>query len=346
MKKLAISTFLCLSLSCTLVAQEGIIYEVEPTVGYNSFDSASKMESDITYGIRATAYMNEFYGYRIGYERADDIKYDVPITTPDSKKRTDMQRISTALLISGEEEYNVIPYLFAGLGYEFLSNETNSDVSQAYIDGGLGFKYMFLNNLNMNIEAKILKKFDTSDMDFGVNFGFGYMLGGSLSSDKYESDDFNDVLKNKHSENSTLEDVKKKGIETTELSENELNTVSEKKAENVINNAKVIKESISKVSQVEIIEDDFKRVKDEPFIIKNNSDKQYYVQMAAWFKGVYKKLPATLEKNGYDYEIKDVIRKNQDAKIVIIGPYANYTEAKTARIDLIKIRNDAFVTKI
>ncbi len=194
MKKLTMFTLL--SLSCSLFAQNEVLYEIEPVIGYNSFDSGSKMESDFTYGVRATAYMNELYGYRVAYERADDVKFDVLPTA--SKKRTDLHRLSADLLINGQEEYKVIPYLQLGLGYEILGTETQHDVSQAYVSGGIGFKYMFIDRVNMNIETKLLKKFDTSDMDFALSFGIGYMLGGTLAIPEYdEPDDFKDTLKSK-----------------------------------------------------------------------------------------------------------------------------------------------------
>ncbi len=176
MKKFVLYTFL--SLFTALNAQDVAQYEISPTIGYNNFDDSSKMQSKVMYGIRATAYTNEYYGYQLSYEIADNVRYST------LSKNTNMHRFSGQIIINGEEEYKVLPYIILGGGYELLSNETTHDVSQGFIDGGIGFRYLMKKNISINIEGKVLKKFDTNDMDYTMNFGVGYMFGSTLKSPK------------------------------------------------------------------------------------------------------------------------------------------------------------------
>ncbi len=176
MKKFVLYTFL--SLSTVLNAQDLPQYEISSTIGYNNFDGSSKMESKVMYGIRATAYTNEYYGYQLSYDIADSVRYS------DSPENTNMHRFSGQIIINGEEEYKVLPYIMLGGGYELLSNETTHDVSQGFIDGGIGFRYLMREDISVNIEGKVLRKFDTDDIDYTMNVGVGYMFGAVLKSPK------------------------------------------------------------------------------------------------------------------------------------------------------------------
>jgi len=320
MKKFALLTIL--SLSSLLSAQEVVKYEIEPTIGYNTFDSSSKMESTFLYGIRGTIYPNSYYGYRVSYERSDDLHYDSTST----KKTTDLQRLSGQILINGEEEYNVIPYILIGGGYEILSDETKHDVSQAYVEGGIGFKYHMQNSIIFDLEAKALKKFDTDDIDYMVNFGLGYLFDPSKT-----------VYKRP---------------EVSVLDEKPI-IVKPKKAV-VKKNPQVIK-PIPVKSKVETLytfnEDNTHKKelkKDLPTTSKidNYSNLNYYVQMEVWYKTENEKLLSKLESAGYNFDIKDANRLNKDVQLLLVGPYTTAKDAKRAWKKLRKIKKDAFIIKM
>lgn len=325
MKKIALYTFL--SFSSVLIAQDVIKYEIEPTISYNSFDSSSKMESTFMYGIRGTIYQNSYYGYRLSYERADDVHYDNTST----KKTTDLQRISGQIIVNGEEEYNVIPYILLGGGYEILSNETTHDVSQGYVEGGIGFKYHMNNDLIFDLETRALKKFDTDDIDYLVSFGLGYLFDPTIVKPKvYQPGILEELPK-----------VKNKVLLTPEIDTKELiqpivvaddisatYTFNEEQDQN-------IPETIAPIiSTPEIIQH-------EQFI-----EKQYYVQMAACFKKHDNKLINKLEGKGYQLYIKDAIRHEKDTQLILVGPFESSKSAKRSLRDLKKIKKDAFITKI
>jgi cell division septation protein DedD len=319
MKKFALLTIL--SLSSLLSAQEVIKYEIEPTIGYNSFDGNSYMESTFLYGIRGTIHPNSYYGYRLSYERSDDLHYDSTST----KKTTDLQRLSGQILINGEKEYNVIPYILVGGGYEILSDETKHDVSQAYVEGGIGFKYHMQNNLIFDLEAKALKKFDTDDIDYMVNFGLGYMFHPSLN-----------VYKSRQA--SVLDEkpvtIKPKSAAVKKKSQI-IKPIPVKKE---IETLYTFKEEVQKKKSKKILSVTSK---------KNNSTySNYYVQMAVWYKKENERLLSKLENAGYLFEIRDAKRLNKDVQLVLVGPYKNSRDAKKAYKKLRKIKKDAFITKM
>jgi len=315
MKKFALYTFL--SLSSLLVAGDVIKYEIQPTIGYNSFDNSSEMESAFMYGIRGTIYPNSYYGYRLSYERSDNVHYDQ--STQSAEKTTDVQRISGQILISGEEEYQVIPYILLGVGYEMLSDEIRNDVSQGYVEGGIGFKYHMKNDLIFDLEAKAMKKFDTDDLDYMVNFGLGYLFDPTMRKPElYQPGALSEIPK-----------VHKEVLVTPVVVPDEIDT---KYAFNEVQNSPEI--SIPVISSPTMAHYD------------QLVEKQYYVQVATWFNAEDNKLLDRLEHRGFTYDIENAVRLGRDAQIVKVGPYEHYNAAKLALKDLKKIKKDAFITKI
>ncbi len=70
------------------------------------------------------------------------------------------------------DEYYVDPYLFAGVGYEFVSGERKGFGDKLFLQGGLGIKYPITNMLNLVTEFKALQIFDTSRNDEKNEFAF------------------------------------------------------------------------------------------------------------------------------------------------------------------------------
>jgi cell division septation protein DedD len=318
MKKFALLTIL--SLSSLLSAQEVIKYEIEPTIGYNSFDGNSYMESTFLYGIRGTVNPNRYYGYRLSYQRSDDIHYD----DKSPKKTTDLQRVSGQILINGEKEYNIIPYILVGGGYEILSDEIKNDVSQAYVEGGIGFKYHMHNNVIFDIEATAMKKFDTDDIDYMVNFGLGYLFDPSRKVYKPIPAITQKPLKVKP---------------TTPVAKNKPVTIKPIPVKNDIETLYTFKEE--------------KVLKKKPKkVLAINSKKStatgsnYYIQMDIWYKKENERLLSKLESAGYLFEIRDAKRLKKDVQLVLVGPYKNSRDAKKAYKKLRKIKKDAFITKM
>ena len=150
----------------------GYHVQVTPVVGKNFSDSSSKMfNSDAMYGIRATYFPVPLYGWQIGYERADDIAYEGTQTT------TSLQRLYLNLVVDGEEEMHITPYLLLGGGYEDLGTNIEGEPDQSFVQAGIGFRYGLNRYLNLMIEGRALYKFKMEDIDYVANAGLGVMLG-------------------------------------------------------------------------------------------------------------------------------------------------------------------------
>ncbi len=328
MKKLIVSTLL--SLSCAVALQAEMSYEITPVVGYNSFDSDSSMSDDIVYGIRGAIHMNSLYGYRLGYIRADDVKYS-PIVS--GKKITNMQRIEADLLVAGEEEYNVVPYFLLGAGYEMLSVQTSKDVSQGFFNGGIGFKYLVTSTVNATLEAKALKKFDTSDLDYMVTFGFGYTFGqrGYTPEVEEEVRVFDKELQSLNDDKNSI------GLQNVDIA-----TMDQDNVGSVDIASYESKDSPTfETKEVPTFEESFKRV-------SADETAGYYIQMIALFneKSDENIVLNSLQSKGYTGIQKDVSIGSKDATIVLVGPYESTQSAHKELTNLKKIKDDAFITKL
>jgi hypothetical protein len=357
MKKFALYTFL--SLSTVLSAQDVTTYEVTPTIGYNTFDSSSKMKSSFMYGIRATMHTNSYYGYRLSYERAGDIHYD---TNKDNKKTTDLQRISGQILINGEEEYQVIPYLIFGGGYEILSDEISNDVSQGYAEGGVGFKYHMKNDLIFDLEGKVLKKFDTDDIDYMITFGLGYLFDPTVKKPELYTPgvlEARPIVKETPIVKNEIEIVSqvpvKDKIEVIKKVpvKNNMEVIPQVPAKSFIKPITSIITTPTVAAKYTFNEEQFQQSAEiiKPTVTTKQTtqeyvfDNQYFVQIAAWFNAEDKRLLTKLEKAGFSYDIENTVRHGRDTKLVKVGPYEHISDAKSALKKLKKIKRDAFITK-
>jgi len=325
MKKIAIT--LSLLAITSLVASDDIRTEIALTAGYNKFDSASIMENASVFGIRGTMYENEVnkYGLQVGYEGATGVKFT------DSSEQTDLHRIFTHLVVDGEEEYRVVPYLFLGGGYEFLSEEIKGEPSQGFIDLGLGFKYFFDNNVKALLETRAIGKFDTRDLGFNVNVGLGYAFGGKqhttlepiMALGSKES-----MPKPTTAPKTAINIIKVPMAQTTNPMDKLTAMVNEIDA-----STPTPSHTTSTVSETASTYDK----------TTNVASGSYYVQMAALNITSTEPLVNRLHNKGYD---NTVVHQRDNTQLVLVGPYVDSTEAKDALHDLKAMKHDAFITKM
>ncbi len=147
-------------------------YQTTLYLGQNSFDSSSTLDkSKIVYGIRGTKYIDSWQGVQLGYERMDTVAAE------NHTSYIDLQRIYSNLVLDGIiEDYDILPYLLLGVGYESLSKESSNEVNQIFGQVGVGFKYSINSYLNVALEFRALKKARTDDLDLISTLGFSLML--------------------------------------------------------------------------------------------------------------------------------------------------------------------------
>ncbi len=325
-------TIIALSLIAitSLVASEAFKTEVALTAGYNKFDSASKMENASLFGIRATVYENEvnMYGLQVGYEGSMGIEYNKEVT------KTDLHRFFTHLVVDGEEEYDVTPYLFLGLGYEYLSDEIKGEPSQGFIDFGLGFKYFIDKNFNILLETRAVGKFDTRDLDLTTNLGLGYRFGG-----KYSAKIKPIIALDEHKRNvDTL-------TSATKIHVVDIPSVKESTIPSYQYPEEVSDIAIEKGEKVSTYHDNTPTMTTPTVSYKEEvlvSD-GYYVQMAAYKSTPTQALIDTLTENGYS---NTLVYPRGDTTLVLVGPFVDREEAIRMQSALRSIRRDAFIYKM
>jgi OOP family OmpA-OmpF porin len=79
-----------------------------------------------------------------------------------------------------ESNYLLTPYLFAGAGYEHVTDARPNFDSQFYLDGGIGVRYPLPNEINLVTEFKgmhMLKTNSNQDAEFAFYIGIGMPFG-------------------------------------------------------------------------------------------------------------------------------------------------------------------------
>jgi len=364
MKKIVITLSLA---AATMLVASDMRTEIAVTAGHNKFDTSSKMENAGLYGARVTLYETEVnkYGFQLGYDGIKDLKYE---KNTDNKIETNLHRFYGHLVIDGEQEYRVTPYLYMGGGYEYLSEEIKGERSQGFADLGLGFKYYPTAGISLLLEFGALGKFDTHDVDYNAKVGLGYTFGSPYE----EKQEVIDVLdtENKMPELNSIP-VKRNYMDKTEVKEslpqvtpflepeNDTAVVEDKidTQEGVIDStlemieeapveAPVTKKSAPTTSAEEVTV--FKTYSKDTMVISDKPEqtvaknyKDFYVQMAAYDRSSTKPILNTLSSNGYE---NTSVKKRGKTKLVLVGPYATFGDASMARGALLSIADDAFIT--
>ncbi len=315
---------LALMTAASLFASDTLRSEMAVTLGYNKFDDASKMENATLFGLRGTVYENEVnkYGLQLGYEGSYGVAYEK------MGKETDVHRFYANMVVDGEEEYNVTPYLFLGGGYELLSDEIKGEPSQGFVDLGLGFKYYLNNMFNLLFEMRALGKFDTRDLGLSATVGLGYMYGGkhqkmvapivALDTPKIETTS-----------------VKEPPVAATKINIVRLSSPQMGENESTIA-ASEVNEDVAPLEEVVFLED---QVAKKPASPKTG----YYVQMAALEKTSALPLIDRIKRGGYE----NVVTESKGVMtLVLVGPYEDGKLARLAQRALKSIRDDAFIKRV
>ena len=313
-------------LATTLFATDAMRSEVDLTLGYNKFDSASILENATLFGIRGTIYENEVnkYGLQVGYEGTAGIAYEKMYP----KKETDLHRFLTHLVIDGEEEYHVTPYLFLGGGYEYLSDEIKGEPSQGFVDLGIGFKYHLNDLFKILLETRAIGKVDTRDLGLNATLGIGYIYGMGYQPklEPIRALDKEDVSE-KIVPQTVIKEIKVPMKQTT----NQLDELA------VVVNENEIDDKVMAVAEVDL-----------PSIKKGYSEDalfagDYYVQMAALEKTPTQPLVDQLADHGFD---NTLVYPRGDINLVLVGPFEEKSEAIKAQRVLKSIRSDAFIYRV
>ncbi len=152
-------------------------YHLNVHTGLNVFDDESHLENGSLIGASATFYERETesYALQLGYERLSGINYEGIILD------TDIDRYYINMIVDGDEELSITPYILLGGGYEHISRiyeEYTKTKSQGFLNAGLGFKYRLNDYFNITLEARAMGMLDSESVDYVSKLGLDFMFGG------------------------------------------------------------------------------------------------------------------------------------------------------------------------
>ncbi len=347
MKKISFLILFALGMTQLQAEQEPpFTYHLGVHFGQNFADSNSKMRDNALYGIRGTVMLTPFYGLVLGYDRLDSIDLK------DTSGTTDVQRLYGLIEVDGKEQYHVVPYITFGAGYEILSNDVivsghKYDVSQAYLTGGLGFRYNFIPEMSLFIEGNALWKTDTTDVDYTALAGVVYHFNATTCDNTYVTE----RLKERPQERTTLHvgainavsgwgkrfPVQKAAFRKSPFTRKRVQkdmpvTIPDRMVRPV-----VISEAQQKVSHHAVAKKNHTK--------RTNYHSGYYVALGAFKtkKGLHNFL-RKLDMKQVPYILKD--NRHKQLTYVLAGVYPSAQNARKALVKLKKIQHDAYVTRL
>jgi hypothetical protein len=226
----------------------------------------------------------------------------------------------------------LMPYIFAGFGYENVRHESYNLESGGFFDTGAGLKYQLNSDINLITEARALKKFDNSDLDITTALGLGFVFGAT------------------HAE--SIESV-------------ELDTSIEPKPD-VIPSIIPADAPIASITETEIPysydnDKDYENLDVVPIdeINRKNSyhsndanlqdtEPAYYIQIAALFSNnsTDSSYIQKLDEQGLNPQLKETTVRGKPVKLLLAGPYSSKAKAKADLSRAKQIEKGAFIKKI
>ncbi len=303
---------------------------VELTAGVNKFDDDSRLSKSNTtfYGLRGTIYdsvVNK-YGFQLAYEGAYGVDYK-NLTDEDKANESDVHRILANLVIDGNEDYKITPYLFLGAGYEYLSDEIKGEVSQGIADLGLGFRYNMDYGFSASLEGKGIGKFDSNDFDYTIGIVLGYNFVDHIT--KQPDNDSKDTPLIKKEDVTMRVQANPRDIINRDIMDE---SAVEKTPEVVINEVTIEPQTSAIYSEDSI----------EPVTI----DQSYYIQVAAYKTQDPQPTARRVKALGFD----NVNVEQKDSSIgllnvVLVGPYSSRGDAIRDLRKIKRVDRKAYVIK-
>ena len=235
-----------------------------------------------------------------------------------STQKTDIDRF----YINGVKEFHqldkhFIPYAFAGLGYENVNDKNLGIKSQGFFNAGGGLKYALSDRFRIVSEAKAIKKFRDNDLDIVATVGLGILFG-------------------KHTIQNDIEpNTPKLTVEPKVKTTNEPIKEEKTKEQTKVINPVIIDEEEQEVKPVKIAQES-----------SINSDKAYYIQLAfVTQESSLDNYIQKLDQIDLDFTIKEEQAHKLTGNAILVGPFANYEDAKEHIRSVKKIEKGAFIRK-
>jgi len=228
------------------------------------------------------------------------------------------------------DDKKLMPYIFAGFGYENVRHESHNLESGGFFNTGAGLKYQINKDVNLITEARALKKFDNGDLDITTALGLGFMFGATATKD-VESTELDSKIEPKP-------DVIPSIIPATPIA-------------SITETDKPYSYDDKNYDNFDVVPiDELNRKNSLSTTVINNQDIEpaYYIQIAALFKNssTDSSYFHKLDDLGLNHQIKETTVRGKPVKLLLAGPYNSKAEAKADLNLARKIEKGAFIKKI
>lgn len=171
MKIISTSVALTTLLATSIFASANNKYEITPHVGNNwNQNNIFKNKYEQSYGISFGKRVFDNTIFEFDYERMESGKYDV------GSDGTSRSRYSINAILENSDYKVIIPYIFAGVGYEYVGNRQNGIESGKIANIGVGLRYVLDDNFHLKLSAKEVLN-ENSRADFVATLGFSVPFG-------------------------------------------------------------------------------------------------------------------------------------------------------------------------
>ncbi len=254
-------------------------------------------------------------------------------------RSTDVDRFYiNALKEVHRDNTRIIPFFFAGLGYEHVNDKNLGIDSQGFFNAGGGLKYKLDDKFRLVSEAKAIRKFKDSDIDIVAMLGVGMLFGQHeqkpLSPQAPVSTNLEPKPQQQDLSLVLLDAQPQPKPETKPAAITEIRPVVTAPAVPTPSVKTIIAEQntppVPETAPAPVIEDD-----------------AYYIQIAiVTTEQSMQEYLDRLRKSGLPYTTKSVKIKNKEGHRILAGPYISRTEAAEDLKRVKKIERDAFIRQI
>ncbi len=221
-------------------------------------------------------------------------------------EKTDIERYYINGLHEIHNGSRLIPFVFAGFGYEQVNTKRAGYDSGGFFNAGGGLKYKVSDRFALVSEAKAIKKFDDGDLDISAMLGLGLYFGGAKAVKR---------------EPTVIEHLSKTKIEPALPPAPTVTVVEVPKMDE---KERAVAAPLHRSAYYIQVAAAFKTH-------LQNDCKHYLHQIT---------------DAGLPYRIKKTTLKGKPVELLLVGPYRSRKEAKTDLPKLRKIDKGAFIKKI
>ena len=277
-----------------------------------SDNDTSVQDKKLYYGVRADLYFHEKGALQVGFETSrDNVMSDTG--------KTDKERYTVNGLyepFGTNTARRLKPYMFAGAGYEKIHREIPGASSQAFIDGGAGFKIRLTPRIDLLTEARLVHGLEDKDDDLMGTIGVGVKFGSSQKKCK------------------SAVVIPSKPIREAEMAQLCKPKQWGKPVQVAQPKPVIVEEKVAAVTPETV-----KRKECPTVPVLANG---IYVQVVALEKYSADPIVKRLRRAHIPFTLK----ADRGMTKVLAGPYVNRAEAKKALRKIRRIRRDAFITRV